>query len=1020
MKKIGVFRYLWLNFLLIVSMLFIHTKSSALNTAVPQLPVTFYLPFGPDARSPGYAGVWVSNSGLLYEQDYLNAGISTVETEDNCSTVAINVFCDGKGHWGQYHAARPNLPEEQRGPIDFVLPYGTPVLASADGIVRSTNSCEVFITHADGTVTGYLHLSQVTVRSGNPISRGDIIGLSGDKGPFSVQQGQTPCKAGAVGSHLHFVLLSSNMNTEQKVYFADSSVQPHGGIVRPSVFRGNSTLRFFYQADGVVPADNADPTSDLVFSDVPTTHAFWKYIMALYFQGAINGYSDGTFRPDDFLTRGAAAKIIIIAAGEEQEYSDGQCAFDDVCPSHTFYSYIRRLSDLEWTGGCGNGDYCPDDFLTRGAMTKFVVLAHDRVEPSYGTCVQPFPDVSCSHTFYRYIRRLKEIFDAKGVSLGYSDGTFHPDENITRGGSTKFTVVGLDLEYWIPPFTDVLPDNLFYEYIKAMKERGITDGYSDGTYRPDTLLQRGQAAKFITRALGADPNYQDGRQSFPDVPSSHTFYQYVEYLYEIGAVSGYSDGLFHPDDNITRGQVAKIIVLALESRGVYCEYNQPQAFNDVPPSHIFYNHIQCLKELNITDGYSDGTFRPDVEITRGQVAKFIYRAFIATIPNIPQEETETINDDPGTAPIQEEYDPSDEYEDEGTGGEIPRYTIPEGDEDFFRFNPQPGQMYQIATNGAGLHLDLRIEVFASIEDINANRPIETFTGQSGQESFAIWEAENANTHYVRMTNEASFATEGDGGNVRIEPIEVTIYKTFLPTMLNNASITPAPPENKLTGTLTENGVPVSGMLLELRYFNGSWSTYATTTTNTSGYYQFSSLPSLTGNQTYYVRWVNGNANSSQLAFWGCDAITAFTNDTSAFQCSFDIDNVEMSTPAPGTTVPLPYTFYWNRRAFTSDSYEYDLEDPSDSDPWWWTDPLGYVDHYLLFELPDGFVTNQQYGWSIWVHGVNGVGASYYIRYVTFSTSGIMVASIQDIPRNTQKHLNDMFEAEVLEPHSITK
>ncbi|MCP4542820.1 MAG: hypothetical protein GY832_37335, partial [Chloroflexi bacterium] len=102
---------------------------------------------------------------------------------------------------------------------------------------------------------------------------------------------------------------------------------------------------------------------------------------------------------------------------------------------------------------------------------------------------------------------------------------------------------------------------------------------------------------------------------------------------------------------------------------------------------------------------------------------------------------------------------------------------------------------------------------------------------------------------------------------------------------------------------------------------------------------------------------------------------------------------------------LPYTFQWTRRTSTpSDSYELNLFDPADNDPWWWTYPaLGYVDSYTLAGLPAGFAIGTQYGWNVWVYGPDGgAGISYYYRSVTFS-SGVSLQS-----EATQEHSPDRF------------
>ena len=96
----------------------------------------------------------------------------------------------------------------------------------------------------------------------------------------------------------------------------------------------------------------------------------------------------------------------------------------------------------------------------------------------------------------------------------------------------------------------------------------------------------------------------------------------------------------------------------------------------------------------------------------------------------------------------------------------------------------------------------------------------------------------------------------------------------------------------------------------------------------------------------------------------------------------------MISPTSGAAVSLPETFYWQPRWSTSDSYEFDLFDYEDGDPYWISGHLGYVGSYKLDSLPTGFSPGVTYGWEVWVYGEQGFGVSYYYRYVKFNNSGL--------------------------------
>jgi hypothetical protein len=89
-------------------------------------------------------------------------------------------------------------------------------------------------------------------------------------------------------------------------------------------------------------------------------------------------------------------------------------------------------------------------------------------------------------------------------------------------------------------FTDVPPDSTYYSYIQCLACRDIVQGYPNGKFRPENNVTRGQAAKIVSNAAGYDDT--PAGQTYEDVPPDHTFYLYVERLSSRGLISGYPCG----------------------------------------------------------------------------------------------------------------------------------------------------------------------------------------------------------------------------------------------------------------------------------------------------------------------------------------------------------------------------------------------------------------------------------------------------------------------------------------------
>jgi hypothetical protein len=211
--------------------------------------------------------------------------------------------------------------------------------------------------------------------------------------------------------------------------------------------------------------------------------------------------------------------------------------------------------------------------------------------------------------------------------------------------------------------------------------------------------------------------------------------------------------------------------------------------------------------------------------------------------------------------------------------------------------------------------------------------------------------------------------------------DTTIY---LPVVMNNI--------HTYSGIITDNGVPAPDQEVDLRFYDGSvWSTYDTQVTNPSGAFYFTNLPILSSGQAYYVRWFNNLDNPDHLGAYYCDTIDIDNIDSGLLTCDINIHNVFHVSPDNAAIVRLPKTFEWTLRPTTSDSYEFNISDTNDDNPWWWTDPpLGYTNTYRLTSLPTGFQTNVEYGWFMGVYGVNGMGFSYYYRTITFQNTGNVV------------------------------
>ncbi len=176
-------------------------------------------------------------------------------------------------------------------------------------------------------------------------------------------------------------------------------------------------------------------------------------------------------------------------------------------------------------------------------------------------------------------------------------------------------------------FADVQLSDYFRDAVRYLYCAGIISGYSDHTFKPYDVTTRAQLAKIIVLAERW-PFDLLGSPHFTDVASSNPFYVYVETVRNHGLMSGYSDRTFRPNDDITRAQLCKVIVLV---RHWDITTGDGPHFKDVPTTDVFYGYIETARAWSVVSGYEDGTFRPGNNTTRAELTKIVYNTLLALV-----------------------------------------------------------------------------------------------------------------------------------------------------------------------------------------------------------------------------------------------------------------------------------------------------------------------------------------------------------------------------------------------------
>ena len=192
-------------------------------------------------------------------------------------------------------------------------------------------------------------------------------------------------------------------------------------------------------------------------------------------------------------------------------------------------------------------------------------------------------------------RRAAELNrrDHYAFLVGYADGTFGPERNMTRAEVTTMFArllteqIEADKTY-SSTFNDVAKGCWAANYIGYMQQFGIVTGYTDGSFRPDAPVTRAEFAAIASRF----EKLTQGSASFTDVPDTHWAVRYINFAATRGWVTGYEDGTFKPEHSITRAEVAAVTCRLLERSAdqtyIRSHIGELRTFADVTESHWAY------------------------------------------------------------------------------------------------------------------------------------------------------------------------------------------------------------------------------------------------------------------------------------------------------------------------------------------------------------------------------------------------------------------------------------------------
>jgi hypothetical protein len=223
-------------------------------------------------------------------------------------------------------------------------------------------------------------------------------------------------------------------------------------------------------------------------------------------------------------------------------------------------------ADMEEGDGFGDSVAIFDHIALVGAPVESPDLGSgpiDRAGSVYVFVEQTFTDVPPNHWAWPYVEALVDA----GLTAGYPDGTYRPGNHVIRAEIAVFLKKGIHGGSYLPPtpdgshpFSDIA-GHWAEDWIEDLYDEGFTSGFPDGTFRPQNKVTRAEMAVFILKAKHGSsytPPAPSGG-SFTDV-AGHWAEAWIEQLKAEGITSGYPDGSYRPNNSVTRAEMAVLLV----------------------------------------------------------------------------------------------------------------------------------------------------------------------------------------------------------------------------------------------------------------------------------------------------------------------------------------------------------------------------------------------------------------------------------------------------------------------------
>ena len=357
------------------------------------------------------------------------------------------------------------------------------------------------------------------------------------------------------------------------------------------------------------------------------------FIRALLAEKIVSGYGDGTFKPNDKVTRAQYAALLVQAFNPQAKRA--ATTFKDVDSDYWAAEVIQKAYRGGFLSGYPNGNFKPSDPIKRADVIVSLVnglglsdtnndalsVYDDRsTVPTYAVDAVKTATMKNMVVNYPLLKRLRPteattrgelaamVFQAL-VDQGKFAALPSPYIVSYTGGDTSFPDVA---GHW------------GVKFIEGLYGKGLITGYPDGKFKPDAAITRAQYAALLDKAFDLTPKREAVK--FKDVSDGFWAAEVIQKAYRAGFLSGFPDGTFKPNENTQRVQILVSLVngLGLSASGSVDGYTDKGSIPDYGK-----DEVATATAKGIVVNYPDlKKLQPTKAATRAEVSAFVYQALV--------------------------------------------------------------------------------------------------------------------------------------------------------------------------------------------------------------------------------------------------------------------------------------------------------------------------------------------------------------------------------------------------------